>query len=128
MAGNFLLDTNIVIGLLKPDPAIQSRSFGKQLFFSLTTLGELRYGASKSRHHVANHAKIDIYLSAVPLLMPDDDTARFYGELKARMKTVGKRIPDNDIWIAAIAMQFDLIVVTRDKHFSFVDGLAVEKW
>ncbi len=44
------------------------------------------------------------------------------------MKTVGKRIPDNDIWIAAIAMPFDLIVVTRDKHFSFVDGLAVEKW
>lgn len=40
----------------------------------------------------------------------------------------GRPIPDNDIWIAALADQHQLILVSRDQHFNEVDGLQIEKW
>lgn len=41
---------------------------------------------------------------------------------------MGNPIPDNDIWIAAIAMEHDLTVLTGDKHFKAIDGLKLEFW
>jgi len=41
---------------------------------------------------------------------------------------MGNPIPDNDIWIAAIAMEHDLTVLTGDKHFQAIDGLKLELW
>ena len=49
----------------------------------------------------------------------------------ARSKThsaKGRPIPENDIWIAAIALQYDLTLITRDTHFGEVDNLKVESW
>ncbi len=40
----------------------------------------------------------------------------------------GRLIPDNDIWIAAIAMQHNLILVTRDSHFDEIESLQIERW
>jgi tRNA(fMet)-specific endonuclease VapC len=56
------------------------------------------------------------------------DTARWYGRIAAQLKTIGRPIPQNDIWIAAIARQYELTMLTRDKHFENVDGLVVESW
>jgi predicted nucleic acid-binding protein len=36
--------------------------------------------------------------------------------------------PDNDIWIAAVARQYDLPLVTRDGHFTVVPQLRVLAW
>jgi len=58
----------------------------------------------------------------------DVETTRNYGRIKAQLRKKGKPIPNNDVWIAAIALQYDLTVVTRDKHFDQVDGLKIEKW
>ncbi|MFT4758592.1 MAG: tRNA(fMet)-specific endonuclease VapC [Saprospiraceae bacterium] len=44
------------------------------------------------------------------------------------MKLKGTPIPENDIWIAAIAMQFELLLVTRDKHFDKIERIIIEKW
>jgi len=41
---------------------------------------------------------------------------------------IGRPIPDNDLWIAAVALQHRLILVTRDGHFSNINGLIVEFW
>ncbi len=56
------------------------------------------------------------------------DTARFYGTVKKRLQENGRPIPENDIWIAAIALQHGLTVATGDPHFDHVEDLLVEAW
>ena len=48
--------------------------------------------------------------------------------IKDRLRRNGHSIPNNDIWIAAIVMQNDLILVTRDSHFDEVESLQTERW
>lgn len=60
--------------------------------------------------------------------MVNEATCINYGLIKASLRKKGKPIPENDIWIAAIAMQHSLVVATRDKHFDEVDGLSTEEW
>ena len=58
----------------------------------------------------------------------DETTAQEYGRIKTALKAKGRPIPDNDIWIAAIAKQYSLVLATRDQHFSEVEGLLTETW
>jgi tRNA(fMet)-specific endonuclease VapC len=62
------------------------------------------------------------------MLPADLTTAEEYGIVKSRLSKKGTLIPDNDIWIAAQALQYGLKVATGDSHFNHVDGLVVEKW
>jgi tRNA(fMet)-specific endonuclease VapC len=62
------------------------------------------------------------------LLLPDERTAERYGDLKAELARLGKPVPDNDLWIAAIARQYDLPLATRDTHFTHVPGLQTAAW
>jgi tRNA(fMet)-specific endonuclease VapC len=67
-------------------------------------------------------------LPIVTILNCDKDTAQQYGIVKNKLLDKGKPIPENDIWIAAVAMQNDLILVTRDGHFNEIEELKFEKW
>ncbi|MBA3472116.1 MAG: VapC toxin family PIN domain ribonuclease, partial [Rubrobacter sp.] len=40
----------------------------------------------------------------------------------------GRPIPENDIWIAAVALQHDLVLASRDSHFEHVEGLQLDRW
>jgi tRNA(fMet)-specific endonuclease VapC len=51
-----------------------------------------------------------------------------YGRIAQQLRRKGRPIPQNDIWIAATALQYDLTLVTRDEHFKQVEGLALETW
>jgi len=62
------------------------------------------------------------------LLLPDECTAETYGDLKAELARLGKPIPDNDLWIAAMARQYDLPLATRDAHFTYVPRLQTLPW
>ena len=63
------------------------------------------------------------------MMMPvDAATAALYGRLKAELMTPGQIIPDNDLWIAALAKQHDLTLVSRDQHFGHVTGLKWVVW
>ena len=60
--------------------------------------------------------------------MCNADVARRYGEIKLQLRRKGRPIPENDIWISAIAKQYELTVVTRDDHFNEVDNLRTLTW
>ncbi len=129
MSGRFLLDTNIVIAIFASDAAVQIRiAAAAEVFVPVTVLGELCYGAHKSTRVKANLERMEEFAAHNTILMCDTETARQYGEIKAGLRAKGKPIPENDIWIAAIAKQHGLIVATRDGHFSNVESLAVEIW
>lgn len=57
-----------------------------------------------------------------------DTKAQQYGQIKDKLRRIGRPIPENEIWIAAIAQQHDLALVTRDGHFGLVENLAVATW
>jgi tRNA(fMet)-specific endonuclease VapC len=62
------------------------------------------------------------------VLFPDQDTTEMYGQVKAELARLGTPIPDNDLWIAAVARQHNLPLATRDAHFTQVPGLKTLAW
>ncbi|MFK5970201.1 MAG: type II toxin-antitoxin system VapC family toxin [Candidatus Marithrix sp.] len=129
MTGRFLLDTNIVIGLFANDFAIQQHLKNTQeIFIPSIVIGELYYGARNSNKIHDNLKKIDKFSVVNNIISCDADTAKYYGLIKQNLRQKGNPIPENDIWIAAIAQQYDFILVSRDKHFGKIDDLQLEAW
>ena len=129
MNGRFLLDTNIVIALFADDDAVKGKlSSAEEIFIPNVLVGELIYVAYKSARSEENLARIGEFAGNNVVLGSDLETARVYGEIKFRLQQKGRPIPENDIWIAAIAIQNDLILVSRDVHFSEIDDLQMETW
>jgi tRNA(fMet)-specific endonuclease VapC len=130
MAGTrLLLDTNAAIGMLNRSPAIRPPlSASESVSLPLGALGELEFGARNSANVQRNLDAIEDLLKEIPLVAPDRRTAAIYGEIESALRRKGRPIPSNDIWIAAQAMQHDFEVLTRDKHFREVEGIAVCMW
>jgi len=129
MSGSYLLDTNIVIGLFASDSTIIAQlSASPQIFIPSIVLGELYFGAAKSAHGKANGARIDSFALKNAILACDGETARYYGRIKEHLRAKGTPIPENDIWIAALAKQHHLILVTRDQHFHQIKEIKTEQW
>ena len=59
----------------------------------------------------------------VEVLLPARETAEQYARLFVQLKQAGTPVPDNDLWIAALALQHQLTLITRDKHFERVPQL-----
>ncbi len=127
--GRFLLDTNIVIALFAEEAAVQQRlAKAHEVFVPSIVLGELYYGAHKSARVAENLARLDDFVASSTVLACDTATAQQYGDIKNTLRAKGRPIPENDIWIAVIAMQYHLTLVARDGHFHEADGLRVEEW
>jgi len=129
MSGRFILDTNIVIAIFNGETSIKEHLLkADEVFISSTVLGELFFGAFKSKRSKTNIKRISNFADSITILNCDKDTAQQYGIVKNKLLDKGKPIPENDIWIAAVAMQNDLILVTRDAHFDEIEELKYEKW
>jgi len=129
VSGNYLLDTNIVIALLAKDPAVnQHLSEATEVSVPSIVLGELYYGARKSSRVESNIETVDQFATASRVLVCDSTTAQHYGQLKNLLRQKGRPIPENDIWIAAVAQQHKLTLVSRDAHFRELPDLPFESW
>lgn len=129
MSGSVLLDTNIVIGLFAKDQAVLARlSESARVFIPSIVLGELYFGAYKSAQPEGNVHRIEELVAASAVLVCDATTAAYYGRIKKALRDKGRPLPENDIWIAALAQQHGLIVVSRDQHFKEIESLPVEAW
>lgn len=129
MSGRLLLDTNIVIAVFAKEDKVQAHLVSAtEVFVSAIVIGELYYGAYKSSRVTENIAKIRQFAANNTVLVSDTETAEAYGRIKGALRGKGRPIPENDIWIAATAVQYNLALVTRDGHFGEVDGLLIEAW
>lgn len=124
-----ILDTNAVSALLAGDAAI------RPTIANVTTpaiptivIGEYRYGLVESSRADAITSAFDRLLRSIRVLTVDEDTADRYAEVRRRLKVNGTPIPENDIWIAALARQHELAVLSRDRHFDHVHGLQRVGW
>ncbi len=129
MNGKFLLDTSVIIALFADDTAVKDNlDKADEIFIPCIAIGELYYGAWKSARIQENVARIEEFAAANMVLECNSETARHYGEIKNALREKGRPIPENDIWIAAITLQHDLTVATRDTHFNEIPNLKVAMW
>lgn len=129
MSGRYLLDTSVIIGLFADDPEIKKNlAQAVEVFVPSIAIGELYYGALKSGRVKENLARVGEFAANNVVLGCDSDTARWYGDIKNALRMKGRPIPENDIWIAAIGRQHDLIVATQDTHFEEIEGLKISTW
>jgi tRNA(fMet)-specific endonuclease VapC len=123
-----LLDTTIVVPYFNQEEAIWRHFRGTIVYVPSIVIGELYFGAYQSQRVSENVKRIKDFISINTILFCDTETADQYGQIKFKLKLKGRPIPENDIWIAAVAVRYDLPLVTRDEHFQEVDDLTLVKW
>jgi len=129
MAGRYLLDTNILVALFAGEARVREALVqAEETFVPSVAIGELCFGARKSGRVRANLERIDELAASTVVLVCDAETGRRYGEIKAGLWQKGHPLPENDIWIAALAVEHRLVLATRDAHFAQVEGLETVAW
>jgi tRNA(fMet)-specific endonuclease VapC len=124
-----LLDTNAIIALQRGNEALKKLlNPATDVFVPVVAVGELYYGAYKSERVEENRQNVAAFIAGRVVLHVDADTADVYGQVKQSLRVKGRPIPENDIWIAALAIQYDLTLITDDAHFAEVDNLTWQGW
>ena len=91
-------------------------------------LGEFRYGIAASRHRAQYEAWLEAFLPEFEILPVTEETARAYATVRVALKRSGHPIPANDAWIASLAIQHGLAILSRDEHFDAVPDVKRESW
>jgi tRNA(fMet)-specific endonuclease VapC len=97
------------------------------IFLPFITLAELRAGFAAGRQGPLNDRVLTRFINKprVKLLFPDEETTRQYGYLYKQLRSQATPIPTNDLWIAALAVQHDLFIFSRDEHFAHLPQIPV---
>jgi tRNA(fMet)-specific endonuclease VapC len=101
------------------------------LLIPVFSVAELQYGGYLYAHKHQSTRYLDIYERFVEankhnVLSPDVDTATYYAPIYAELKAKGQLIQQNDVWIAALAIQYRLTLLTRDKDYERISGLRMQ--
>jgi len=124
-----ILDTNALSAFVDGDAGVgdvlrrQSRAA-----LPVIVLGEFRYGIAESRHRATYEAWLESQLTHFEVLPVTDETTIAYATLRVALKRSGRPIPANDAWIAALALQHRLPILSRDSHFDAVPDLERKTW
>lgn len=124
-----ILDTNALSAFIDGNSALgevlrrQSR-----VALPVIVIGEFRYGILGSRHRRAYEDWLDAHLPNFDVLSLSLDTASHYARLRLALRRLARPIPANDAWIAALALEHRLSVLSRDARFDVVPGLVRTSW
>jgi len=124
-----ILDTNALSAFADDvAPVVQQVASADELHVPVIVLGEYRFGIATSRRrreYEAWLARGRAFWNVLPLV---EETAARYAFIRQQLKGAGVPLPANDVWIAALARQHDLPVLSRDAHFDAVPGLTRFSW
>ena len=128
----YMLDTNIVIYTMKNRPTQVRRLFNQhqgQMCISAVTLGELVFGAEHSQQVERNLTDIETMIARLEVLPFDTIASYHFGQIRARLYSIGKPIGPFDMMIAGHARSTGLILVTNNlNEFKRVQGIMLENW
>lgn len=116
-----LLDTNRYKDFCSGEPTVLEAIHQASLVsLPFIVLAELRAGFACGTRAKSNEAVLVRFLNidCVQVMYANDDTTHHYASIYKQLREQGTPIPSNDIWIAALAIQYELILGTRDKHFA----------
>jgi len=124
-----ILDTNGLSAMADGDPLLEPiLARASELALPVVVLGEYRYGIAQSRNRIRYEKWLKELISNCRVLNVDDATAGEYAILRGELKRGGRPIPANDVWIAALARQHSMPVISRDEHFDSVPKLKRIAW
>jgi predicted nucleic acid-binding protein len=124
-----ILDTNAVSSLADEDTAlIRVLGSPRQHHLPVVVIGEYAFGIAASRPEQELRSWLTDLISESIVLPMELETARYYARVRNELKRAGKPIPVNDLWIAALARQHALPIISRDAHFDSVSGVQRVSW
>ncbi len=124
-----ILDTNALSAFIDGDAGVGAILRSQQrVAIPAIVLGEFRYGIAGSRQQKVYEDWLDGHLADFDLLPVVEATALAYAGLRVALKKLGKPIPANDAWIAALSIQHRLPVLTRDEHFDSLPEVSRIGW
>ena len=119
-----ILDTNALSawaeGLASVEASFRSAD---RIVIPSVVLGEYYFGIRQSRHRNRYEDWLRRYLPLAEIATVTQATADVYADIRLELKRLGTPIPPNDAWVAALARQHDLPIMSNDTHFDVVDGL-----
>lgn len=119
-----VLDTNVYSDYAEGAPEVVEylAVHGDQLFLPSVVLGELHYGFMKGRRQAFNERKLRDFVDRlkVAVITVDENVAKRYASIYLSLQKKGRRIPINDVWIAASCIEVGGVLLTRDRHFEAV--------
>ena len=124
-----ILDTNALSALLDKEAALlEAIRDSRELALPVIVLGEFRFGISVSRRRDEYLAWLRRDLSLFRVLPVVEETSVYYATIRSELKAGGSPIPANDAWIAALARQHRMPIVSRDTHFDRVKNVERVGW
>ena len=124
-----ILDTNALSAFADGvPPVVQQIAIADELHVPVIVLGEYRFGIATSRRRREYESWLARGHSFWNVLSLVEDTATHYAAIRQQLKSAGGPLPANDVWIAALARQHDLPILSRDTHFDAVPGLTRLSW
>jgi len=120
------IDTNRLTDLFRGDAELASLlSKCEEVCVPLPVLAEFKAGLLGGSRRPENEALLRAFLAkpTVRVILPVRETAEHYARLFVQLKTAGTPIPINDVWIAALSLEHDLTLLTRDHHFRAIPQL-----
>jgi predicted nucleic acid-binding protein len=124
-----ILDTNALSAFADGDEGIRAVLAGAEsLHLPSIVLGEFRFGILQSKHRRRYESWLAEMILNTNVLRPGTSTAGHYAEIRLELKNRGTPIPYHDIWIAALAREYALPVLTRDGHFADIPLVSRLDW
>lgn len=114
------LDTNAYSDFMRGEPnRVKIVRTAGEILLPLIVLGRLRAGFASGNQQSANAANLQRFLDRprVSVLLPDEQTTHHYAHLFRQLRNAGTPVPSNDLWIASLVVQHDLVLCTSDSHF-----------
>jgi tRNA(fMet)-specific endonuclease VapC len=127
----FLLDTNIIIAYLKGSHVVREKILSniEEIAVSTLVIAELYYGAKSSQQPEKNLENLSRFIEVIRIIPFDLSCAITFGDIKSKLRAMGKPTGEVDALIGATAMTHNAILVTNNlKHFENIEGLTIENW
>ena len=126
---SLLLDSTAAIDILNCSPrALDVSKAHPGLVMNPIVLGEVLYGARLSNSVEANLEAAWDFTADCEFVSISERTADFYSQAQHSLRKIGRMIPTNDLWIAALALEHALPLMTNDRHFAAIPGLQTVGW
>jgi predicted nucleic acid-binding protein len=124
-----LLDTSSLSDHADGVPAAVALVSGaREVYIPVVVIGEFQYGIQHSRRRTGYESWLFEMLQQSRVLDITLETAALYAEIRSELRIAGTPIPSNDVWIAACSRQYNLSLMSRDRHFSYVKLLKRIEW
>ena len=120
------LDTNRLTDLLRGDAELADLlGTCEEIWVPLFVLAEIKAGLHGGSQRHRNEMILQKFLAkkTVDVLLPSRETAEQWARLFVQLKRAGTPVPHADLWIGALALEHDLALITRDRHFEKIPQL-----